>query len=110
MTMSFYNATDEAWVSLARTRLSREPLGVHATRLRLTAERFGRVKRAYLRTTMDNAVTTSMQERMLADLPCDPVFTLDSDHSSFFANPHQLVGRLGEIAAARSGGSAARPA
>ena len=101
MTMSFYNATDEAWTSLARRRLTYEPLGVHATPLRLTTERFGRVRRAYIRTTRDNAVTTAMQERMLADLPCDPVFTLDSDHSSFFAEPDLLVGHLLEIATAQ---------
>lgn len=41
MTMSFYNATDQAWANLARSRLTYEPLGVHATPLRLTAERFG---------------------------------------------------------------------
>ena len=104
MTMSFFNATDEAWVSLAKNRLTYEPLGVHATPLHLTAERFGRVKRAYMRTTRDNAVTTAMQERMLADLPCDPVFTLNSDHSSFFADPDVLVGHLLEIADARNAG------
>ena len=105
MTMSFFNATDEAWVSLARNRLTREPLGVHATPLRLTAERFGRVKRAYIRTTRDNAVTTPMQERMLADLPCDPVFTLNSDHSSFLADPDTLVAHLLEVADAHDTGS-----
>ena len=102
MTMSFYNATDEAWTSLAKSKLTYEPLGVHATPLRLTAERFGQVKRAYIRTTQDNAVTTAMQERMLADLPCNTVFTLNSDHSSFFADPDGLVGYLLELAHADS--------
>ena len=100
LTMSFYNATSEEWASLARSKLTYEPLGVHATPLRLTAERFGRVRRAYIRTTQDNAVTTDMQDRMLADLPCDPVLTLDTDHAPFFSNPEALVDCLLSIASA----------
>ncbi len=91
MTTSFYNATASEWASLAKSKLTYEPLGVHATKLRLTAERFGRVRRVYIRTTQDNAVTTDMQDRMLADLPCDPVLTLNTDHAPFFSNPEALV-------------------
>ncbi len=105
LTMSFYNATSEEWASLARSKLTYEPLGVHATPLRLTAERFGRVRRAYIRTTEDNAVTADMQNRMLADLPCDPVFWLNTDHAPFFSNPEALVRCLLTVA----GGSGVRP-
>ena len=91
LTMSFYNATPPDWAKLAKSKLTYEPLSVHATRLHLTAERFGRVKRAYIRTTQDNAVTEQMQDRMLADLPCERVLTLDSDHSAFLSDPDRFV-------------------
>ena len=93
--MSFFNATPLAWAEYAKSKLTYEPLSVHATRLHLTAERFGRVRRAYIRTTQDNAVTEQMQDRMLVDLPCDPVLTLDSDHSAFLSDPECFCARLG---------------
>ena len=100
MTMSFYNATSEEWVALARSKLTYEPLKVHATPLHLTGERFGRVRRAYIRTTQDNAVSAEMQDRMLADLPCDPVLALNTDHAPFFSNPEALLHCLLTIAGA----------
>lgn len=95
-----FSETPDEWVRLAKTKMRYEPMGVFATRLRLTPERFGRVKRAYIRTSRDHAVVAARQERMLADLPCDPVVTLESDHSSFFAEPETLVRHFLEIASA----------
>jgi hypothetical protein len=34
---------------------------------------------------------------MQARLPCDPVFTLDSDHSPFLSRPAELARLLGAL-------------
>jgi pimeloyl-ACP methyl ester carboxylesterase len=64
------------------------------TPLALTAANFGRVKRSYIRTARDRAVTPTLQDRMLAALPCDPVVTLDTGHAPFFAAPAALATQL----------------
>lgn len=87
----FYaECTDEDF-EYARARLSPEPLRVLAAPVRTTHERFGRVPRAYIETLRDRAVTLEAQRRMQSLLPCDPVFTLDTDHSPFLSQPEALA-------------------
>lgn len=95
----FYNATPAEWVKAALPKLSPEPLWIHATPLAVTAERFGRVKRAYIETLSDHALPLDIQRSMQAALPCAPVFTLHSDHSPFFSKPDELVKCLLSVAA-----------
>ena len=88
---AFYgDCTDEDF-EFARERLTPEPIRVLATPVRITPERFGRVPRAYVETLRDRAITLQAQRRMQAALPCDPVFTLDSDHSPFLSHPEALA-------------------
>ena len=61
------------------------------TPLELTAARYGRVPRAYVETTFDRAISLAAQRRIRAALPCDPVFTLDTDHSPFLSQPEALA-------------------
>jgi hypothetical protein len=75
-----------------------EPMSVFVTPLRLTAERFGRVPRAYIETVYDNAVPLALQRAMQAALPCNPVVTLDTDHSPFYSAPGALADALDYIA------------
>jgi len=71
------------------------------TPVKTTADRFGRVKRAYIECLQDNAVPIELQRKMQSELPCRPVVTLDTDHSPFFSAPAALAGALLDIAAAR---------
>jgi pimeloyl-ACP methyl ester carboxylesterase len=61
------------------------------TPLELTPERFGRVPRTYVETTFDRAITLAAQRRMQAALPCESVFTLETDHSPFLSQPDALA-------------------
>jgi pimeloyl-ACP methyl ester carboxylesterase len=87
----FYNTTAVEWVERARSLLTAEPMVVFTTPLQLTAERFGAVRRAYIECTEDHAVPLALQKIMQVDLPCDPVFTLETDHSPFYSAPSQLA-------------------
>jgi pimeloyl-ACP methyl ester carboxylesterase len=96
---TFYNTTEPAWVERATAMLTPEPMTTSATPLQLTAERYGRVPRAFIECAEDRALTLELQREMQASLPCDPVFTLATDHSPFYSDPQALVDCLQSIAA-----------
>jgi pimeloyl-ACP methyl ester carboxylesterase len=81
----------------ALTRMRPEPLKPLVTPLRITPDRFGRVPRAYIECSQDRTITLGAQRRMQAVLPCDPVLTLDADHSPFFSQPTALAKMLGGL-------------
>jgi pimeloyl-ACP methyl ester carboxylesterase len=80
----------------ALARLTPEPLKPLVTPQKLGA-RFASVPRTYVECLQDRTVTLDAQRRMQAELPCDPVFTLDSDHSPFLSHPQELAGLLGGL-------------
>lgn len=88
---AFYGRCSDEDVEFARARLSPEPLKPLVTPLTVTARMFGRVPRAYIECRDDRTVSLTAQRRMQAALPCDPVFTLDGDHSPFLSAPQELA-------------------
>ncbi len=88
---AFYGHCSDEDFEFARARLSPEPLKPLVTPLVVTPERFGRVPRSYIECTEDRAVSLAAQRRMQTALPCDPVFTLDGDHSPFLSAPQELA-------------------
>jgi pimeloyl-ACP methyl ester carboxylesterase len=92
---AFYGQCGADDRAAAIARLSPEPLKPLAAPVQVSAARFGCVPRAYLETTEDFAVSLAAQRRMQAALPCDPVFTMGSDHSPFLSQPDELARLLG---------------
>jgi pimeloyl-ACP methyl ester carboxylesterase len=88
---AFYGNCSEADFEFARERLTPQPLKLLVTALDVTGPGFGSVPRAYVETARDRAVSLEAQRRMQAQLPCAPVFTLDSDHSPFLSQPEPLA-------------------
>lgn len=99
---AFLNRTPGEWVSRALSNLVAEPVWIFAEPVRITTPRFGSVPRAYVETTEDNAVPIEVQRRMQSALPCDPVFTLEADHSPFYSDPVGLAEALHAISAKAS--------
>lgn len=95
---TFYNTTPDEWVMRAAAKLTPEPVAGLGTPLAVTDERFGRVPRAYIECTLDQAITLPLQREMQRMLPCDPVFTLETDHSPFYSAPDKLAETLLAIA------------
>lgn len=77
-----------------------EPAAPFNTPIKMTPTRFGRVKRSYIRTSQDRAVTPRLQESMLAKTPCRQVITMQTSHTPFFAAPAQLASALVQLTAA----------
>jgi pimeloyl-ACP methyl ester carboxylesterase len=100
---AMYNCTSAKFVDLAIARLCPEPGWVFREALRLTPERYGSIPRAYIETLQDNAISIAFQRDMQSRLPCDPVITLDTDHSPFFSMPRATADALAAIAARADG-------
>jgi pimeloyl-ACP methyl ester carboxylesterase len=88
----FYNTTDAVSLANAVSRLRPQPIAPMKGRPVTTSEsRFGRVPRAFIECTEDRAIPLAVQRQMQVALPCDPVFTLESDHSPFLSVPRELA-------------------
>ena len=59
---------------------------------------FGSVRRTYVHTTQDRAVSPPAQEKMYTDLPCEKVVSMVTGHLPFFAAPEELAGHLDSLA------------
>ncbi len=90
----FYADCDPADVALARTMMVWEPASIAAEPLSVSAGRYGRIPRAYIECSGDRAFPLATQRSMQAGQPCDPVVTLESDHSPFFSCPDALAEAL----------------
>ncbi len=88
---AFYGRCGDADVEFARARLTPEPLKPLVTPLTVTEEKFGRVPRAFIECLDDRTISLAAQRRMQSRLPCDPVFTLEGDHSPFLSAPQDLA-------------------
>lgn len=85
-------------ISLCRSLLVREPVRPALTRLKLTSDRYGRVPRAYIRLTQDNAVSLRLQDRLLDETPVDRVESIDASHSAYFSQPDVLSQKIMRLA------------
>ena len=99
-----YNTTDAAEARDAIRRLDPQPIAAMMDPIIVSEERFGRVRRAFIECTEDRAIPLAFQRLMLAARPCDPVFTLETDHSPFLSAPVALADRLLSIAGVFTGG------
>ena len=88
---AFYNDCSEEDIYLSSSLLSKEPNAPVATPLKLTDDRYGKVKKVYIHTTMDNTITYGLQKMMVQRIPVDATFELKSGHSPFLSQPTQLA-------------------
>ncbi len=82
----------------ARRLISPQPLAPLGTPVEVTEGNFGSVRRTYVHTTQDRAVSPAAQERMYTELPCEKVVSMSTGHLPFFAAPEELAGHLNSLA------------
>ena len=68
------------------------------TPVEVTEGNFGNVRRTFVHTTRDRAVSPAAQEKMYTDLPCEKVVSTATGHLPFFAAPEELAGHLDSLA------------
>lgn len=94
---AFYHDCSEEDLALCKSLLSKEPIAPVVTPLQLSVNRFGKVKKVYIYTTEDRAVTYGLQKNMVARIPVDQVYALQSSHSPFLSRPKDLADILLKI-------------
>jgi pimeloyl-ACP methyl ester carboxylesterase len=94
----FYSGTSPEDIAYAVPRLRPLAFSVQKEALRLTAERYGRVPRAYIECLADETISLGLQRDMAAKSPCRRVISLPTDHSPFFSAPGLLADALSELA------------
>lgn len=87
---TFYGDCTASQITLASMLLRPNPLGPIVTPVTLTAARYGKVAKYYIRTTNDAAVTPAIQQEMIAGERFRKVVAIESDHSPFFSHPIRL--------------------
>jgi pimeloyl-ACP methyl ester carboxylesterase len=93
----YYNDCSEEDIAYAKARLCEQSNAPRVTPVHLSADRFGRVPRAFIGCTLDNANTPAMQKANLTLFFCAPVITLPTSHSPFFSNPTLLADKLAKL-------------
>ncbi|HSZ71656.1 MAG TPA: hypothetical protein VK750_03200, partial [Cytophagaceae bacterium] len=71
-----------------------EPLIPLVSPVSLTAEKFGSVRKVYIHTQDDHAVSLSLQQTMVKKTPVSKEYTLVSSHTPFISMPDKLAAIL----------------
>jgi pimeloyl-ACP methyl ester carboxylesterase len=103
----FYNTCSSEDAAWAFSQLCPEPIPPMTQAVHVTAERFGRVPRAFIQARYDNAVPLAIQQAMCATTPCDPVIVMDTDHSPFLSQPEAFAHHLDALAKVKARSRAA---
>jgi len=94
----FYADCDPADIALAALCLVPQSTAVMRDPVHYSAERWGRIPRAYVVCTADQALTPEGQRQMLDRMGFDRVVELATSHSPFFSAPDALAARLTALA------------
>jgi pimeloyl-ACP methyl ester carboxylesterase len=108
MQAAFFNNTPSTLAAAAEKRLRPEPLQPFVTPVTTTAANFGRVPRYYITTLRDRAVGPSLQKAMFEAQPVTRVYSLDTDHSSYFSATDALAAALLDVRSLVSEGAPVR--
>lgn len=98
MRQALYHDCPEEDFERARTLVSPQPLAPFGTPVEVTEANFGSVRRTYVHTTRDRAVSPAFQEKLYTGLPCEKVVSMDTGHLPFFAAPEELSAHLDSLA------------
>jgi pimeloyl-ACP methyl ester carboxylesterase len=93
----FYKMCRADVAAAAAARLRPQRTQVYRDPLVLTPQRYGQVRRFYIEGLQDRAISTVVQRLMTSRMPCERIFTLDTDHSPFLCAPGALAEALEEI-------------
>jgi pimeloyl-ACP methyl ester carboxylesterase len=97
MQAAFFNNTPPLIATEAQKHLRPEPIQPFTTPVTTSAANFGRLPRYYITTSRDQAVGPDMQKTMYTALPVRKVYTVDTDHSSYFSAPADVAKALLDV-------------
>lgn len=71
-----------------------EPAIPFGNKVTLTKENFGSVEKVYIKTLNDIVISPAFQDKMLASAGIKTVYTVNTSHSPFLAQPHEVSSLL----------------
>lgn len=101
--VALFNCCTDEQVRWGAARLGPQPVAVFGQPLSLEGadrESFERLPRAYIVCNQDRAIPPALQRRMLADVGCQPVIELDSDHCPWLSRGEEFVAALDQAVSA----------
>ncbi len=93
----FYADCSDEDVARARALLGPQASAPSRVPIKTTAENYGRLPKVCIETLQDKAISTSLQRRMYAAVPCQRVISMDTSHSPFFSAPQALAAHLSSL-------------
>jgi len=78
--------------------LRQEPAEPLTTKMKLTPQRYGSLRRAYFECTEDLAIEIKVQRLMQSEQPCDKVITANCDHTPMLSATAELANALDQWA------------
>lgn len=95
---ALYHDCSEDDIELSRLLLSPEPLRPSLTPMQLSAQNYGRVRKAYIELSADRAVPLGWQRYMHQRETMSAVRSIDASHSAYFSKPDELTRVIEELA------------
>jgi pimeloyl-ACP methyl ester carboxylesterase len=80
-----------------KSQIRPEPIAPHFSALELSAQRFGRMPRAFIQCLRDRVIGAGLYERMLIDLPCQYRVTMNTGHAPLFSAATEIVANLDRL-------------
>ena len=93
----FYGLSPNEDVALAEACLVPQANVIAGAPVGLSLTNYGRVRRAYIECTRDNAIPIAIQRRMMEAQPPKRTFSMETDHSPFFSKPLDLARHLDSL-------------
>lgn len=95
----YFNQCPLKDIALAMVSMRPVPLGPIMEKLSLSPEKYGAVRRYFIQTLDDRALSPDVQEKLVRENPPEGVYKIKgSDHCPFFSKPQSLHKLLLEIA------------
>lgn len=94
---AFYHNCDPEEIKNIIPRLVPQSAQVFMTPLEITDQNYGSIPRIFVECLQDRAITTNTQKRMLAAMPCQKIYTIDTEHSPFYSKPDETVEILNAV-------------
>ena len=93
----FYGHCSDDDYSLARSLIGPEAAAGMMTPVVTSNNGFGSLPRYYIECLDDHTVSPALQKQLYGAMPCERVFSLDTDHSPFFSAPDALTDILDRL-------------
>lgn len=74
-----------------------EPAIPFTNKVTLTNERFGSLAKVYIKTLQDVVISPALQDRMIAGASIKTIYELNTSHSPFLSQPHEVSALLLKI-------------